>query len=225
MWVALVCAMLLFTPSCKSHKSRVKSTDDYELYNKGKRGDKHKKDKEEKPGKADKKTDVRDEIVSVARSWIGTPYSYGGETRSGVDCSGLVMNVYLTASNIKLPRSSAQQHAYCRNTNEWELLPGDLVFFAIGKKKGSVNHVGVYVGNGCFVHASSSRGVIMSDLDQDYYRRNFVGGGRVPALAERDGNNDKTAPQPQTAKPFEVVDSVGIDSESIREALRRASQR
>ncbi len=118
-------------------------------------------------------------LLNEADSWLGTPYRYGGNDRNGVDCSGLVTQVFYRAHNIKLPRVSAQQSEYCTKVGREELQPGDLVFF---HSPGSfrVSHVGLYVGQGNMIHASTSQGVIMASLDLPYFVNNYVGAGRVP---------------------------------------------
>lgn len=118
-------------------------------------------------------------LVKEAQSWLGTPYKYGGNDRSGVDCSGLVLQVYLRALDISLPRNSRAQKDYCTSASLGSLTPGDLVFFATGKQKGRVSHVGIFVGDNKMIHASTSKGVIVTDLSQDYYTRTFAGAGYV----------------------------------------------
>lgn len=109
--------------------------------------------------------------------WLGVPYKYAGVDKNGVDCSALMMNVYNSALGIKLPRNSAKQQEYCSKVSKSDLTPGDLVFFS--NSSGRVNHVGMYVGSGNIVHASSSRGVIISSLSDNYYVKNFHSAGRV----------------------------------------------
>ncbi|MDE7460117.1 MAG: C40 family peptidase [Paramuribaculum sp.] len=117
-------------------------------------------------------------LLAEASKWLGTGYRYGGDTRSGVDCSGLVLNLYRSALAIKLPRSSSQQREYCTRISKKDLMEGDLVFFTTGSNS-KVNHVGMYVGNGRMIHSSTSRGVIVSALDEAYYTRTFHSAGRV----------------------------------------------
>lgn len=116
-------------------------------------------------------------LLEEARRWMGTSYRYGGSTRSGVDCSGLTSQIFVNALQIKLPRSSAQQSEYCRRIDRSELMEGDLVFFRTGSK--GVSHVGMYVGDGRIIHSSTSRGVIVSSLDESYFRRTYHSSGRV----------------------------------------------
>ncbi|MDR0927934.1 MAG: C40 family peptidase [Ignavibacteria bacterium] len=93
-------------------------------------------------------------IISIAQKWLGTPYLYGGNTKSGVDCSGFVKNIY-SEIGINLPRTSAQQFQFAIPTKSPAV--GDLVFF---KKKGKINHVAIYLGNDRIIHSSINKGVI-----------------------------------------------------------------
>ncbi|WP_297598186.1 NlpC/P60 family protein [uncultured Cetobacterium sp.] len=104
------------------------------------------------------------EITRFYRVWKGTPYRLGGTTKKGVDCSALVQNLYRDRFEKKLPRTTkkmAEEGEKVKDRSEWEV--GDLVFFRIGWKK--TRHVGVYLGNNRFLHASTSRGVIISTMD------------------------------------------------------------
>lgn len=118
-------------------------------------------------------------LYEEARAWIGTPYKYAGHSKYGTDCSGLVMEIYLKVYHRQLERNSANMlKRNCKKISKNDLREGDLVFFSTGKS-GRVNHVGIYLREGKFIHASSSRGVIVSDMSQDYYERHFVAAGRV----------------------------------------------
>ena len=122
-------------------------------------------------------------IIEEARRWLGTPYRYGGkERRRGTDCSGMVMEVYRTTTGVALPRNSAHQQEFCRKIKRSELSAGDLVFFSSKRGGGRVSHVGIYVGDGRFIHASSSRGVMESGLDEQYFATHFHSAGRVPGI-------------------------------------------
>lgn len=115
-------------------------------------------------------------------SWIGTSYKYGGMSRSGVDCSGLTGLIYKAVYGKKLSRSSAGiLQDNCKRINKSGMREGDLVFFRTdGKRSKTPNHVGIYLKEGKFIHSSSSKGVIVSSMAQDYYVRNFIAAGRVP---------------------------------------------
>lgn len=118
-------------------------------------------------------------IVREARSWLGTPYRYAGsEKGEGTDCSGMVLRVYEEAVGIKIPRNSALQAAACRKLDGKEVKAGDLVFFATGKDPQKISHVGIMVGDKEFIHASTRKGVIISDITTPYYERTFIMFGR-----------------------------------------------
>ena len=115
--------------------------------------------------------------------WWGTRYKYGGANEHGMDCSAytstLVHNVY----GLILARTSRDQYDNCTKLEKDELQQGDLVFFRTGRR--GVSHVGFYLGNGYFTHASTSIGVTISNLSETYWTNKFVAGGRivVPAAA------------------------------------------
>ena len=139
-------------------------------------------------------------IEKEARTWLGTKYKYGGNTRNGIDCSGLVVEVFRSVMGIKLPRTSAEQQKYCKNINKSELHPGDLLFFATGKKKKSVTHVGIYIGDGRMIHASSSRGVIVSGINEAYYRRRYLSSGRIEKVYKKLRNQEDKMKKKTTKK-------------------------
>lgn len=120
---------------------------------------------------------TRAAILEEAKLWLGTAYQYGGESRSGADCSGFVFSVF-AVNGIMLPRVSSQQYGHSERINQNDLLPADLVFFT---KNGSVNHVGIYIGDGNMIHASTSRGVTVESLSLNYYTKHYAGAGRVIA--------------------------------------------
>ena len=118
-------------------------------------------------------------VLMRAISLVGTPYRYGGNTpEGGFDCSGLVNYVFRDMLDLRLPRTSRELYAYQGpKIDAGRLAPGDLVFFGSG---GGVSHVGIYVGEGRFVHAPSTGGTVRLDhLDGQYWRRNYTGSRRV----------------------------------------------
>lgn len=136
---------------------------------------------------ASKKASVRDlkveQVISSARTFIGTPYKYGGTSRSGMDCSGLLINSF-KAVEISLPRSSEGQSKVGTEIKLKDLEPGDLVFFATGNKKRKITHVGLVTeikgrDEVKFIHASSSLGVVETNIYADYYQKRFRGARRV----------------------------------------------
>jgi hypothetical protein len=118
------------------------------------------------------------ELIREVSSWLGTPHRYAGNSREGADCSGFVMEVFRTVYQVRLPRSSADMAAFSRNISKAQLQEGDLVFFRTSGGR-RISHVGIYLSNNKFIHASSSRGVVVSDLDEPYYRRTWARAGRV----------------------------------------------
>jgi len=127
--------------------------------------------------------DKVDTVISKARTYIGTPYKYGGTTVLGMDCSGLLMRSF-ESIDIYIPRTSRQQSRMGKPVITEALKPGDLVFFATKKGSRKVTHTGLVTEvNGMdeirFIHASSSRGVIESNLMSDYYRKRFKKARRI----------------------------------------------
>lgn len=109
-------------------------------------------------------------LRAAERDWRGTPYRYGGTTRDGIDCSAFVQLVYGDVFGINLPRATAEQVHTGEMINRRDLRPGDLVFF---KTRPRTRHVGIYLGEGEFAHASTSQGVMISHLDEAYWRARF----------------------------------------------------
>ncbi len=100
--------------------------------------------------------------------WYGTPYKFGGNNQNGIDCSGFTNILFNEIYNIQLPRISRDIAEKVKRKYTKDLKEGDLVFFSFGNS-GVVNHVGVYLHNNHFVHASTSQGVIISNLSEPYY--------------------------------------------------------
>jgi len=116
--------------------------------------------------------------VQQALSYLGTPYRRGGTTRNGIDCSGLIEAVY-RQWGMEMPRTAAEQFREGKAIQQDGLQPGDLVFFRNTYKRG-ISHVGIYVGDGRFIHAAGKRkGVVVGELAKPYYQRRYIGARRL----------------------------------------------
>jgi cell wall-associated NlpC family hydrolase len=122
-----------------------------------------------------------DSLLQVAKEQIGVPYRYGGiSPDDGFDCSGFVSYVYKNGAGIKLPRTSRAQSQYGRLIDKSELRSGDILFFDTSHK-GHINHSGIYIGGGKFIHASSGKAhsVTISSLNSGFYKRTFRWARRI----------------------------------------------
>ncbi|MDR2758150.1 MAG: C40 family peptidase [Spirochaetaceae bacterium] len=142
----------------------------------------------------------RSRVIAAAEQYQGTPYLYGGTDRQGLDCSGLVYLSFRDALGIDIPRTTAELHAWVEPIQEANLMPGDLVFF---NTTGPLSHVGLYAGNGKFIHAASSgqeTGVIYSKLSTSYWKNTFAGAGRILPSGDSIGPATKPEPLPERSK-------------------------
>jgi lipoprotein Spr len=114
-------------------------------------------------------------LFKVIDEWMGTPYHLGGSNKSGIDCSALMQILFTSLYGISLPRTAREQYDFSHKISRTELKEGDLVFF---NTIGGVSHVGMYLRNNKFVHASTG-GVTISDLYDEYWVKKFIGVGRV----------------------------------------------
>lgn len=121
-------------------------------------------------------------VIDTARSYRGTPYRYGGTTRSGIDCSALIYHSFQPVG-INMPRTSEAQSKMGKKVNGRSLEKGDLVFFSTGKSKRKVSHAGIVTetsrGRVIFIHSSTSLGVTEDNLDNSYWSKAFRFGRRV----------------------------------------------
>lgn len=119
---------------------------------------------------------VENELLKSFDNWKGTRYSWGGDSRNGIDCSALTRRVYREVFEFELPRVSVDQAQKGKHISREELRPGDILFF---RPENRVNHTAVYVGNSLFINASSSKGVVLSSLDNNYWGKYFKYGVRI----------------------------------------------
>lgn len=115
-------------------------------------------------------------LFEYINQWWGVPYRIGGTSMAGIDCSAFVKSLSLETYSLDIPRTSSEQADFCAEIRREELREGDLVFF---NTTGRISHVGLYLSNNKFVHASTSAGVVISDLNEPYWIKRFVKAGRL----------------------------------------------
>lgn len=121
----------------------------------------------------------KSDIMDVVMNWFGTPYRFGGTSENAIDCSAFVQAVFTSAAEIRLPRTAREQFTVGKVIrNRRDLKFGDLIFFNT-RRQVRVSHVGIYLGDNLFAHASSRSGVTVSSLEQDYYNRKYIGAKRL----------------------------------------------
>jgi cell wall-associated NlpC family hydrolase len=131
---------------------------------------------------------IREKMLMEIIKYLDTPYKYGGTTKSGIDCSAFTQNIFKDVFNIGLERSARLQFKQGMEISEKDkLMFGDLVFFNT-RKRVKPGHVGIYIGENLFAHASSTKGVTISSIDYDYYSRRYMGARRF----EINGITEKT---------------------------------
>ena len=129
-------------------------------------------------------------LVKVAKGFVGAPYKLGGESVRGLDCSAFVKKIY-GIFDVPLPRSAREQHRVGYTINKDDLAVGDLVFFRTRRYAKHATHVGIYIGDGNFIHSSSGHGKIgvkVDSLSSDYYSRAYLGAKRVKKTTTGDDN-------------------------------------
>lgn len=117
-------------------------------------------------------------LFNFIEEWWATRYHFGGTTKKGIDCSAYSGTLLNRVWGIKTPRTARAMYDVAEKIDRDDLQEGDLVFF---NTRGGVSHVGVYIGNGYFTHASTGNGVTINNLDENYYRTRFISGGRIAA--------------------------------------------
>ncbi|AOM40563.1 bifunctional murein DD-endopeptidase/murein LD-carboxypeptidase [Xenorhabdus hominickii] len=120
--------------------------------------------------------DIKSKILNQYADWKGVSYRLGGNTKRGIDCSAFVQRTFYEQFGMELPRSTSGQQNIGQNVNRSKLRAGDLVLFKTGIR---MRHVGIYIGNNQFVHASTSSGVIVSKLTDIYWSKRYYSARRV----------------------------------------------
>jgi len=121
--------------------------------------------------------ELNKKLIFFVDNWYGVPYKWGGGEKSGVDCSHLVCRVYKDVYNKKISGTAVELEKMSGHVKESKLKQGDFVFFKIESEK--ISHVGVYIANNRFLHASVKKGVIINSLEDKYYKKYFYSGGRI----------------------------------------------
>ena len=117
-----------------------------------------------------------------SNQWLGVPYRFGGNNKSGIDCSAFIRRTYDELWQYALPRTTAAQIQQGREIALTQASAGDLVFFQTAKKQ---RHTGIFIANGLFIHASTSKGVTISSLDNPYWKKTFSQARRIDAIHQR----------------------------------------
>ncbi len=118
------------------------------------------------------------QLVDFILEWLGTPYRFGGTTSAGIDCSGFIRRLFADVAGVMLPRTAAAQYMLGEPIPREQLQFGDLLFFHT-RRHAYVSHVGIYLGDNLFAHASSRGGVTISSLQSTYYSKRFIGARRL----------------------------------------------
>jgi len=116
-------------------------------------------------------------LIQFLDNWYGVPYKYGGADKHGIDCSHLACQMLKDVYDKKVAGTAGDLEKMCDHVKESKLKEGDLVFFKIESK--SITHVGVYIANNHFMHASSKKGVMISDLNEPYFKKYYYTAGRI----------------------------------------------
>jgi lipoprotein Spr len=126
---------------------------------------------------------VKEKMLMEIIKYLNTPYKFGGNSKQGIDCSAFTQTIFNNVFSFQLLRSAKQQYTQGLSINHRENLQfGDLVFFNT-RRRVKPGHVGIYLGENLFAHASSAKGVIVSSLDHEYYSRTFMGGRRIETFS------------------------------------------
>jgi len=168
-YIFLLLSLLYFVVGCKSRKAITKVSD--KTLPKS-----IKKDFAARLGVSESDI-INEQLYQFINEWYGVAYKYGGKDKSGIDCSGLTSALYLDVYKKKISANTKALVEEVKKIKESELKEGDLVFFNTNEK--SISHVGVYLQNNKFVHSSTKKGVMISDMNEPYFKQTYVRSGRV----------------------------------------------
>lgn len=166
--------LIFFAWSCRNKKDITKKIDTGKKDNVVKKTDSN--PLKEKLGLSNKEI-KNSKLYSFINDWYGVPYKYGGCAKSGVDCSCFTNNLYQAVYGRKTQRTAGDIYKECEKLTIEKIKQGDLIFFKTNGN--SISHVGIYLKNNKFVHASTSKGVMINDLDETYYKKYFYSAGRL----------------------------------------------
>jgi murein DD-endopeptidase / murein LD-carboxypeptidase len=117
------------------------------------------------------------ELYSFIDEWYGVPYKFGGKNKDGIDCSNFTTALYKSVYKKNLTGTSSSIFTQCKEISKNDLREGDLLFFKI--EKNEISHIGIYLQNNKFIHATTKKGVMINDMDEAYYKKYFFKAGRV----------------------------------------------
>jgi hypothetical protein len=172
--------------------------------------------------KVENPDNTRSQIVVIAEEYLGTPYRYGGASKSGVDCSGLLYAVYNEAISVVLPRTAAAMYSYGIEIEREDLRAGDAVFF---NTTGGISHVGLYIGGNRIIHAASAgpkTGVITSSLSERYYQSRIVGARQLLPAGQLEDKETETSLLDRVAGTWrgdKGIDEIIIEGNGSGEAV------
>ncbi|MCX6296932.1 MAG: NlpC/P60 family protein [Bacteroidetes bacterium] len=164
--------ILVSTSSCRSHKEFSKTETDNKIPN-----SRSVQEKYSQILNVDKSNIENIKLYSFVDDWYGVSYKYGGKTKSGIDCSNFCTLLYNSVYSKTLSGTSSSIFEKCDVVSKKNLEEGDLLFFKIDGD--NISHIGVYLQNNKFVHATTKKGVMIDDLDEDYYKKYFYKAGRI----------------------------------------------
>ena len=166
---------LFYLVSCKHHQTTTKSS---ESSSEKKENNSHSLKKQYSVKLGVSESDIKNEkLYQFINEWYGVTYKYGGKDKSGIDCSGLTSTLYSQIYKKTISSNTKALVGEVKKISESDLKEGDLVFFNTNGK--SISHVGVYLQNHKFVHASTKKGVMISDMNEPYFKKTYVSSGRV----------------------------------------------